>query len=98
MSQGSAVRDARAWFVLLVCAPLFAALSGCNGGSDDNSDSGPIPVTVPKATCGANDKPETGLQGQVPAALRTPGGFQGFSCNLQLVGQSRNDGASWQHA
>ena len=26
--------------------------------------------TVPKAVCGANDHPETALQGQVPAALR----------------------------
>jgi hypothetical protein len=33
----------------------------------------------------------------VPAALRVPGGFKGFSCNLQLIGQSRNDGGSWQH-
>jgi hypothetical protein len=53
--------------------------------------------TVAQAHCGENDHPETGLQGQVPAALRASG-FQGFNCNLELVGQSRNDGASWQHA
>lgn len=53
--------------------------------------------TVAKAHCGENDHPETGLQGQVPAALRASG-FQGFNCNLELVGQSRGDGASWQHA
>jgi hypothetical protein len=53
--------------------------------------------TVAKARCGENDHPETGLQGQVPAALRASG-FQGFNCNLELVGQSRGDGASWQHA
>src|SRR5947207_3244619 len=78
--------------LVAVAAVLVAA---CNGG--DSEDSGPIPLTVPKATCSSSDKPETGLQGQVPAALRTPGGFQGFSCNLQLIGQSRGDGASWQH-
>jgi len=52
---------------------------------------------VPKASCGPNDKPETGLQGQVPAALRA-NGFNGFSCNLQLLGQSKGDGANWQSA
>jgi hypothetical protein len=35
------------------------------------------------------------LQGQVPAALRAAG-FQGFNCNLELIGQSRGDGANWQ--
>jgi hypothetical protein len=80
---------------LVACAAI--ALAGCNGGDSSSEDSGPIPLTVPKAACGSGDKPETGLQGQVPAALRTPGGFQGFTCNLQLVGQSRGEGASWQH-
>ena len=56
--------------------------------------SAPIPLTVPKATCGLNDHPETGLQGQVPAALRN--NFQGFNCNLELIGQSKGDGANWQ--
>jgi hypothetical protein len=50
---------------------------------------------VPKAVCGPGDKPETGLQGQVPAALRASG-FQGFSCNLQLLAQVRGEGANWQ--
>jgi hypothetical protein len=54
-------------------------------------------MTVQKAECGPGSRPETGLQGQVPAALRQAG-FQGFSCNLELVGQSRNEGGSWQAA
>ena len=45
--------------------------------------------------CGSGDNPETGLQGQVPAALRAAG-FQGFNCNLKLIGQSKNDGGNWQ--
>src|SRR5205823_5822360 len=55
----------------------------------------PIPLTVPKAVCGPNDHPETALQGQVPAAMRAAG-FKGFNCNLELLGQSKGDGANWQ--
>jgi hypothetical protein len=55
----------------------------------------PPPLTVPKATCGRRDHVETALQGQVPASLRAIG-FQGFNCNLELVGQVRGDGANWQ--
>src|SRR5436853_6784564 len=50
---------------------------------------------VPKAVCGPGDKPETALQGQVPAPMRAAG-FQGFSCNLQLLAQVRGEGANWQ--
>src|SRR5437879_2258056 len=51
---------------------------------------------VPKAVCGPGDRPETGLQGQVPASERAqPGGFQGWSCNLQLIAQVKGEGASW---
>src|SRR6266851_6411785 len=56
-----------------------------------------VPFTVPRAVCGPNDHPESALQGQVPAYLRAAG-FQGFNCNLQLIGQSRGDGANWQSA
>jgi len=56
-----------------------------------------LQTTVPRATCGPGDHPETALQGQVPAYMRTAG-FQGFNCNLQLVSQSRGDGANWQTA
>jgi hypothetical protein len=68
------------------------ALAAC---SSSGSDEGPAPLTVSKAACGASDKPESALQGQVPAALRQSG-FNGFNCNLELIGQSRGDGASWQ--
>jgi hypothetical protein len=67
------------------------------GVSSADEDDSPAYRTVPKATCGANDHPETGLQGQVPAALRAAG-FKGFNCNLELIGQVRGDGANWQSA
>jgi len=78
-------------------AAAVVGLLGCNGGDSSSDDSGPIPLTVPKAACGSGDKPETDLQGQVSAAARAAG-FKGYSCNLQLVGQSKGDGGSWQHA
>jgi len=69
------------------------ALSGA--GETKQPGEGPIPLTVPKAVCGPGDHPETALQGQVPASLRASG-FHGFNCNLELIGQSKGDGANWQ--
>jgi hypothetical protein len=72
------------------------ACAGVAGADNRNKDKdAPIPYSVPKATCGPNDRPETALQGQVPAAMRAAG-FNGFNCNLMLVGQARGDGANWQ--
>lgn len=77
---------------------ISLALVACSGNEDSPVAEEAAPNIVQKASsCGAGDKPETGLQGQVPAALRAAG-FQGFNCNLQLVAQSRNDGGSWQAA
>jgi len=87
---GDARRKSILTAVLVVACGTMVA---CNG--DDNNNDSPVPLTVPKATCGASDTPESGLQGQVPAALRASG-FKGFNCNLQLVGQSKGDGANWQ--
>jgi hypothetical protein len=89
------LKPVRFVLVALSCVALSAFLAG--GSSGEEEDDSPAPLTVPKATCGPNDHPETGLQGQVPAALRAAG-FKGFNCNLELIGQSRGDGANWQTA
>jgi hypothetical protein len=90
----------RRWFSPLTAYCLIAAgavaLAGCNGGGGSSAEE-PAPFMVQKASCGSGDKPETDLQGQVSAANRTAG-YKGNSCNLQLIGQTRGDGASWQHA
>src|SRR5712671_4289314 len=78
--------------VTLSCIALWGVAQG-----GKPSVGGSVPLIVPKATCGPNDHPETGLQGQVSAALRASG-FKGFNCNLELVGQSKGDGANWQTA
>src|SRR5262249_38096710 len=74
-------------------------LAGLTAGTQSFADpkEQPMPLTVPKAKCGPHDHPETALQGQVPASLRAAG-FQGFSCNLELLSQTKNDGANWQTA
>jgi hypothetical protein len=66
-------------------------------GRDNDRDQRQLSLVVPKAKCGPDDHPETGLQGQVSAALRASG-FHGFNCNLELVGQDKIDGANWQTA
>jgi hypothetical protein len=80
---------------LLLMALSCLAISGIASAGNKHDDGAPL--TVPKAVCGPGDHPETALQGQVPAALRAAG-FKGFNCNLELVGQSRGDGANWQTA
>lgn len=85
---------------------IALALSAC-GGNDSNTLAGPTqnpapPVVfseiVPKPTaCATGDQPETGLQGQVPAALRAAG-FKGFNCNIGLVGQLQGEGGNWSSA
>jgi hypothetical protein len=80
-------------FGLIVISSFALFAFGASSGQE--GDDGPAPLTVPKAACGPEDHPETGLQGQVPAALRAAG-FKGFNCNLKLIGQSRGDGANWQ--
>jgi hypothetical protein len=82
--------------VVVSCAALSSAVIGLES-DDEGSDSVSVPRAVPRATCGPEDHPETALQGQVPAALRASG-FHGFNCNLELIGQSRGDGANWQTA
>jgi hypothetical protein len=80
----------------ILVAVSFVALSGF-GTADTKKKpvDGPVPLTVPKAVCGPGDHPETDLQGQVSAATRAAG-FKGYNCNLELIAQSKGDGANWQ--
>jgi hypothetical protein len=90
--HGEYVRFIRFALIALSCVAV-SAFGG--GSSDEQEDHASNQLVVPKASCGPNDHPETALQGQVPAALRASG-FHGFNCNLELIGQSRGDGANWQ--
>ena len=90
--QSTYVKQATSIVIALSCLTLSGV-----GAADKSKPVDEPTLTVTKATCGAGDHPETALQGQVPASLRASG-FHGFNCNLQLVGQSKGDGANWQSA
>src|SRR5947209_20389181 len=98
-NRGTYVKQATTLVIALSCI----ALSSMGGADNILEKKGPAPIAdeelffapVPKAVCGPGDKPETALQGQVTAAMRASG-FQGFSCNLQLLAQIRGEGANWQ--
>jgi hypothetical protein len=79
--------------VLLAAATFIACGSDQMPGKTARSGF----ATVPKATCGPLDRPETGLQGQTPLADRQSGATtQAYNCNLEKVGQFEGEGASWQ--
>jgi hypothetical protein len=68
------------------------------GSGPGTPANGPLQEFASKVSaCSNGDTPETGLQGQVPAALRVAG-FKGFSCNLELVGQFAGEGGNWSSA
>ncbi len=55
--------------------------------------------SVPRATCGASDPVETGLQGQVPLADRLSGrSADGYRCNTALVASEVGEGSFIQSA
>src|SRR5215217_9742901 len=95
--RGTYVKQATALVMALSCIALSST------GADNIQDKRTSPIAdqelffapVPKAVCGPGDKPETALQGQVTGEMRATG-FKGFSCNLQLLGQVRGEGANWQ--
>src|SRR5262245_27492823 len=63
------------------------------------NEAGPWMKPVPKAACGPKDRVDTGLQGQTTLAERmTKSSETSYGCNLELVGQFRGEGASWQMA
>ena len=71
-----------------VVAPLLigslTVLAGCAGGSEDAVPSSPGYAIAKVTSCAPGDRPEAGLQGQVPMSERTAG-FQGYNCNLTVA-------------
>jgi hypothetical protein len=79
--------------LILVIGGAALILGGCG-----QKQKGVSAFAVPKVdACASGDSPETGLQGQVPAALRASG-FKGYSCNLKNVGQLQGEGGNFSDA
>src|SRR5687768_13696633 len=93
----------RGGWTLLVAVAIPVAIIAWHGHAQPSSASDSTPTTwtkpVPKASCGSRDRQETALQGQTSIAERMTGGSdRSYNCNLELVGQFRGEGASWQMA
>ena len=76
---------------------LTSLLMTCGSEPQPATTTPPVAWTkpVPKATCGANDRVEPGLQGQTSLADRTSGASEtAYNCNLELVGQAQGEGSS----
>jgi hypothetical protein len=66
---------------------LGAALLALSGVASAQT---PTPPATPRADCGPGSKPETGMQGRVSPEDHASGrAAQGFSCNMEVVGQYR---------
>ena len=85
---------------LIAVGGSMVSLSGRAGqGRAPSGAAGAWTRPVPKATCGPKDRVETALQGQTTLADRMTGGSErSYNCNLELIGQFRGEGASWQMA
>lgn len=76
--------------VLAVLAPAGVASSAGAVSSSPGAQlsSPPVASAVPPSECGPQDRPETGLQGQVPWPDRLSGrAAEGYSCNLEIIGE-----------
>ncbi|WP_293773240.1 DUF305 domain-containing protein [Sporichthya sp.] len=77
----------------LACAVALTPLAVA-AGSPAQADS--FESSVPRAVCGPGSFPESGLQGQVPLADRKSGrSQQGYTCNLEMLGQYQGEGTTW---
>ncbi len=77
---------------------LLSMPIAASAATDSTVFEGPVPRP---AACAPGDRPETGIQGEVPLADRKSGRSKdGYSCNLTLVGQYNRaegfEGAAYQ--
>jgi hypothetical protein len=93
----------RAMLLLATSATLACLVAACGLVSESGlelaaskADREPFEGPVPRATCGPDAYPETGMQGQVSQADRQSGeNEKAHYCNLELISQYQGEGANW---
>ncbi|MGH2755875.1 MAG: LVIVD repeat-containing protein, partial [Actinomycetota bacterium] len=76
--------------------PIYLALASALTVAVLAEPAVPATQTESTAKCGAEDQPETGLQGQVPRQVQDAG-FEGFWCNIRIVGHQNNRNRGGNH-
>lgn len=73
---------------------MVVALVATVVGVSSSASADEVDDSIGRAECGPGSDPETGVQGQVPAADRISGrSMQGYRCNLELLGQYQGTGS-----
>ena len=79
--------------LLVAAVSLAACFSGLSVAGLLSAESSPFPPSVPEATCGPGARPETDIQGRVPAADYANGRFRrGYQCNTRQVAHEGGTG------
>jgi hypothetical protein len=79
-------------FKYVACFAVAASLSACNSSSSGGGETSTPRVT--QASCGVNDTPETGVQGDIPREDQDSGrAALGYNCGLSPVYQFETAGA-----
>ncbi len=88
-SRSTAVRR-----LLVAAVSLAVCFSGLSVAGLLSAESSPFPSSVPKAACGPGARPETDIQGRVPAKDYASGRvLRGYRCNTrQVAHQGRTGG------
>ena len=78
-------RTALAGFAAFAISTL--AVTACGSGGSASPTPSPLPAATPKAACGPGSRPESGMQGRVPAAeIENGRAAEGYTCNTELIG------------
>jgi hypothetical protein len=80
---------------ILLAAASFGMTYMSDAAASGAASVAPVGRVASRARCGANDRIESGVQGQITLTERfSLGKFREFNCNLELTGQTVDHGAT----